>query len=212
MADSLISPHVDHILIGAADLDQARAWLARATGVEPVYGGKHPGGTHNALLALGRGTYLELIAPQPGNDAPGPFGNLSELTMPEPVGFAVSGGDLDTLRRRLEAAGFELTAPEPGSRTTPAGSTLRWQTFGLARDFAQAPFFIAWSPDSPHPSATSPAGCTLRHFAIGGPDHAELERLRAALALDLAVLKAKTAVFTIELACPAGPVTLRTRE
>jgi hypothetical protein len=89
------------------------------------------------------------------------------------------------------------------------GATLHWQTFGLQHEIAQAPFFIVWSADSPHPSTTSPPGCTLRRFTLAGPDHAELERLRAALDLDIDVSPAAKPSFEVELDCPAGPVTLR---
>jgi hypothetical protein len=209
MADPDAAARIDHILIGAADLDSARAWLAETTGVEPVYGGKHPTGTHNALLSLGRGTYLELIAPQPGTPSRSPYGDFAGLTTPQPIGFAVAGGAIEPLRRRLEAAGFALTSPKAGSRVTPAGATLHWQTFDLQREFAQAPFFIVWSADSPHPSTTSPAGCALRRFALAGPDHAELERVRAALDLDIDVRQAAKPSFEVELDCPAGRVTLK---
>jgi catechol 2,3-dioxygenase-like lactoylglutathione lyase family enzyme len=211
MAASDAAARLDHILIGVADLDAGRAWLAKATGVEPVYGGKHPTGTHNALLSLGDGTYLELIAPQPGTPAQTPYGDFARLTTPQPIGLAVAGGAIEPLRRRLESAGFALTAPQAGSRITPAGATLRWQAFGMEREVRQAPFFIVWSADSPHPSTTSPAGCTLRRFALAGPDHADLERLRAALDLDILVSPADTPSFEVELDCPAGPITLRNR-
>jgi Glyoxalase-like domain len=199
-------PHVDHILLGAADLDRAVEAVAKATGVKPVYGGKHPQGTHNALLALGGRTYLEIIAPQPGAASATQFGDFGKLTEPTPIGWAVSGGDLATLRARLEKAGFLLTPAQAGSRTTPAGATLHWQTFGLGREVPLAPFFIVWSADTPHPSTTAPAGCTLRALRFSGPEVTDLEKLRSALDLDVQIAKAEKAAITLRLQCPTGPV------
>jgi hypothetical protein len=54
--------HIDHILLGIDDLDRGMDLFEQRSGVRPVQGGKHPGGTHNALVSLGDGTYLEIIA------------------------------------------------------------------------------------------------------------------------------------------------------
>src|SRR5947209_6676597 len=61
---------IDHVILGAADLDRGVAVFERMTGVRPVYGGKHPGGTHTALVSLGGRTYLEIVAVEPGAAPP----------------------------------------------------------------------------------------------------------------------------------------------
>src|SRR5215471_17917151 len=62
----------DHLVIGCKDLDQGSAWLAGTLGVEAQPGGKHPlMGTHNRLVRLGEGRFIELIAMDPGAPPPG---------------------------------------------------------------------------------------------------------------------------------------------
>lgn len=53
-------------------------------------GGSHPGvGIRNALLSLGDGAYLEIIAPDP-KQAPGELGSfLAKLRAMRPVGWAL---------------------------------------------------------------------------------------------------------------------------
>ena len=58
--------NLDHILYVGPDLDELGRELARVGGVAASVGGTHPGqGTHNALVDLGPGQYLELMAPDP---------------------------------------------------------------------------------------------------------------------------------------------------
>ena len=62
----------DHLVLAARDLDRAAAWLADRLGVALSAGGRHTYmGTHNRLLHLGEGFYLELIAIDPQALAPG---------------------------------------------------------------------------------------------------------------------------------------------
>lgn len=66
---------LDHLVVGAATLDEGVAWCERVLGVTPQPGGKHAlMGTHNRLLLISGPnhprSYLEIIAIDP--DAPPP--------------------------------------------------------------------------------------------------------------------------------------------
>ncbi|KQW46359.1 MULTISPECIES: VOC family protein [unclassified Roseateles] len=70
-----MSMALDHLVVGAASLDEGVAWCERVLGVAPQPGGKHAlMGTHNRLLLISGPNhprcYLEVIAIDP--DAPPP--------------------------------------------------------------------------------------------------------------------------------------------
>src|SRR4051794_18090039 len=72
---------IDHVGLGIGDLDRGIAQVTELTGVKPARGGAHPGGgTHNALLSLGEGTYLEILAPVPGAKVSQEVAELAEIT------------------------------------------------------------------------------------------------------------------------------------
>lgn len=197
---------IDHIMLGIDDLDRGIDSFEQLTGVRPVYGGKHPRGTHNALVSLGDGTYLEIIAVQRGATPPAEPAGLTELHTLTPVGWAVSSKDSAQLRSRLTSAGMPVTEPGAGSRTTPAGTTLSWQTFNLKDRFDEAPFFIVWSPQTAHPSTTSPTGCKLQRWSIAGPHRKNLEQLRTTLDLRIEIAEAPSTALRLSLNCPKGLV------
>ena len=198
---------IDHILIGASDLDRAVAEFRERTGVEARFGGKHPYGTHNALVSLGDGVYLELIAPQPGATPDDWLKELLTIQGLKPFGWAVTAPDGEAARRELAAAGLPASPPQPGSRATPDGATLRWETFTLADELAGAPFFITWAKETPHPSTTSPAGCRLESLTVRGPDVERLARLASKVRQKVVVERAASERFTVTLSCPKGEVT-----
>jgi hypothetical protein len=54
---------VDHVIYGTGDLDAAAARFADEFGLPVVPGGRHDGlGTHNQLVPLGDGSFIELLA------------------------------------------------------------------------------------------------------------------------------------------------------
>jgi hypothetical protein len=198
--------NIDHVILGVADLNQAMDTFEKLTGVRPAYGGKHPTGTHNALVSLGDKTYLEIIAVQPGSPAPSHLPDLSNMKALTPIGWAVTSSNPTNTRERLRLAGFGLRDWSPGSRVTPAGSALSWKTFTFDEPFEEAPFFIQWDTQSPHPATTSPTGCVLIQWVITGPNGEKLERLRSAFEVEFAIRYSESISFLLELNCPKGNI------
>lgn len=84
---------IDHLVIAAADLASGTDYVAGILGIAPQGGGAHPRmGTHNRVLGLADGVYLEVIAIDP--DAPPPS---------RPRWF---GLDQDAMRARLAQGPF----------------------------------------------------------------------------------------------------------
>jgi hypothetical protein len=217
LAQTAMTPfhaQIDHLVVAIRSLDEGVAAFEKMAGVKPVAGGQHPGrGTENALVSLGNGTYLEIIAPQKGatlGPQDRPMRDLAGLTV---IAWAVSVADVQEARARLEKAGAVPSPTNPGSRVTPSGATLEWSTFGLlSPEVDVAPFFIHWGAATKHPSTTSPRGCTLSRLEIHDPAAASLSRALDALGVQHATVSSGPTAIIATLACPAGRVTLRTAE
>ena len=143
------------MLYAARDLEAAGTAFAERHGLASVPGGRHPAwGTENRIVALGRGSYLELVAvADPEAAAASDFGRgvLAAVEAGDGLaGWAVATDDLDGVARRL---GLEVSG---GSRIRPDGTTLSWRLAGvrLAMSTGAFPFFIQWDgPREMHPGA-----------------------------------------------------------
>jgi Glyoxalase-like domain len=173
----------DHILLGAADLDLGIRWVMERTGVRAKFGGNHPGaGTRNAILSLGMGHYLEIIAPDPAQANAPDVRGLRELSSPRIIQWAIHTEDILAAKNMLEAAGIKTTGPKPGSRQRPDGKLLKWQTLGIEQNTPLIPFFIQWEAGSPHPSSDSPALGSAKSLRFETPQADELTRILHAAA------------------------------
>lgn len=62
---------IDHIVVGANSLEEGIAYVKEKLGITIPPGGKHPHmGTHNHLVRVGQGIFLEVIAIDPQAEAP----------------------------------------------------------------------------------------------------------------------------------------------
>ncbi|SDR47871.1 Glyoxalase-like domain-containing protein [Rhizobiales bacterium GAS191] len=201
---------LDHILLGAPDLDTASSQFAALTGVTPATGGTHPGfGTRNRLVSLGPDVFFEVIAPDPAQEVGGKqrAEMIAGLSHPALLTFAIQTTDIDGLRARAEAAGLSTTGRVPMHRTRPDGVRLDWTVIRFTHPLygETVPFGIDWQ-GSPHPATTSPSGCTLRHLTVLHPEPAGLEDIYRRLGLDVAVQGSLRPGFVVELDTPKGGV------
>jgi Glyoxalase-like domain len=168
----------DHILIGAPDLDVGIRWVEERTGVRAKFGGSHPvGGTRNALLSLGTGHYLEIIAPDPAQASVSDVRELRQLSSPRIIQWAIHTDDIAAAKAMVEAAGIKTVGPKPSSRQRPDGKRLHWQTLGIEKTTPLVPFFIQWGAGSPHPSSDSPRLSSTKPLRFETPQPDELRRI-----------------------------------
>jgi catechol 2,3-dioxygenase-like lactoylglutathione lyase family enzyme len=176
---------IDHIVVVTPDLEQAVAGY-RELGFTVVPGGRHAAGTHNALIALADGAYIELIA---FLDVEGRESHRWWRPLQRGGGlvdFCAATDDFDADAEAFRRAGIEMVGPQRQSRTRPDGYELRWTLATPAERFrGLVPFLI--TDDTARrervPAATRhPNGATsLGGLTVAVPDLAEAVRWYAAL-------------------------------
>jgi hypothetical protein len=177
----------DHLVLAARDLDAGAAWLEKHLGAGMSPGGKHLRmGTHNRLLGLGEGFYLELIAIDPQATPPG-----------RPRWFDLDRDSrLDSDRPRLihwAARSEDIVADaasclfDPGDILPMERGDYRWRITvpadGHLPGDGLLPTLIQW--DVPfHPSQRLPeSGCRLMKLEAFHPDPAPLRDALSSLGL-----------------------------
>jgi hypothetical protein len=204
----------DHLLLGVSDLDHGIDWFERRARVRAVVGGVHPGrGTRNALASLGGDHYLEIIAPDPAQATADSQYQLSTLTEPRLINFAVKTTDIDSTAASLRRAGVQTIGPMDGSRRTASGALLRWKALRVESKFRSGeinpiPFFIEWAGDSTHPSKDAPTGCTIEDLRFEHPQADELKSALRSMGLEANVATADRARIIAIIQTPNGRLEL----
>ncbi len=197
----------DHLAICAETLAEGVAMVEDLLGVALAPGGDHVFmGTHNRLLSLGPGLYLEVIAINPDAALPGRvrWFDMDRFSGPPRL--------TNWICRTHDLPRALTVAPDGIGRVIPAARVdLRWQMVvpddGCLPFDGAYPALIAWE-GSAHPSDRLPdQGCRLKRLDIGHPDAAAL-RKHLQPQLDMATIDVrkhsqKRLVATIET--PSGP-------
>jgi len=167
---------LDHLAVSASTLAEGRAAVETALGLPLQEGGRHPAfGTHNLLLSLGPGEYLEVIAIDP--DAPAPerprWFRLDEFSGPPRLTNWV-----------CRMADLDAAPPAAGAPMALERADLRWRMAvpadgRLPYDDCH-PALIEWRGAHPAPRLND-LGCRLGALVVRHPDAAALA---ASLAFD----------------------------
>jgi hypothetical protein len=207
---------LDHLVVAATTLADGIEYFADITGVAPQPGGKHVAmGTHNALVRLGAGVYLEIIAIDPAGARPArprwfdldDIALASELTArPRLIHWVARTTDIE---RAVARCPVPLGAVHPMAR-----GDYRWRITipddGRRPGRGIVPTLIQW--DVPfHPTDALPAsGVSIAGLAAAHPEPAYIRDALAALGLDgvLPVTYDRDARLVAMLRTQRGIVTL----
>jgi Glyoxalase-like domain len=173
---------LDHLVVAASTLAEGRAWAKAVLRVEVPLGGQHRVmHTHNAVTALGGGTYLEIIAVDPERpvaERPRWFGlddtamrERLQATGPQLITWVASTPDLAGL---VAHAAIGDGAVDLGQVLPMARGDLRWQIAvrpdGTMPESGLVPTCIEW-PAGPHVSARmADFGVRLQQLAVHTPE------------------------------------------
>lgn len=194
-----IPAELDHLIITVPELAAGVDALEEATGVRAVPGGSHPGrGTANFLAGLtpagwpaGARTYLEILGPDPAQEAPADGRLPLDAHLAQGLTLQTWAIHPHAFLAKVAAAnteGLDFGEVQDMSRETAEGTLLEWRltTRSPLPGRGTQPFLIDWG-ESIHPAEADLPALELLEFSIETPDAEATRR-------DLQVLGAGDAV------------------
>jgi len=195
---------LDHLAVGAETLADGVAWVEDRLSARMGQGGKHAYyGTHNRLLGLAPGLYLEVIAKDPDAPATGRpawFGLDTLSGPPRLANWLCTTEDLETFAQitgpavplSRDGLTWETTVPDDGSLPMQAGF----------------PSLLRWGPGVTPPSQSLlPSGCTLKRLTVRHPRAGWL-RETLPLSTDLVTFETGKPALHADIETPTGLRTL----
>lgn len=202
---------LDHIAVAGATLAEASEAVEAALGVALQPGGRHDVfGTHNRLLGLADGLYLEAIAADPDTPAPTRprWFDLDRFAGPPRLtNWVCRCPDLEAELAQLPAGA--------GSPVDLRRGDLRWR-MAVPED-GRLPFdnclpaLIQWQTDTHPAKVLTQAGCRLKRLVVTHPDAAGLQSALEPVFSDARVIieQGSAAGLMAEIETPHGVRVLR---
>ena len=195
---------LDHLAIAARTLEDGRARVEETLGVALQDGGQHAHfGTHNLLLGLEDGLYLEVIAIDPTAPKPGyprwfdldRFGGAPRLT-----NWICRSADLGAALESL---------PDAGAPVALSRGDLRWQMAvpqsGILPYDNMFPALMQWQGDAHPTQRLNSSGCRLDRLVVSHPRADNLKSgLGAIFADDRVVYETGSPALRAEISTPGG--------
>ena len=176
---SPLTTELDHLVVVAESLAQGAQWCRNTLGVEPQAGGAHAQmGTHNLLLSIGDGAYLEIIAIDPAAPVPS-HPRWFDMDSADSIRRAQGEPFLAAFVARTSDLDSAIQAdPRLGSVRQMRRGDLQWKIAvpedGALLDAGAMPILIEW-PAGEHPTKRLPLSrCKLQALEIGSEDEGSL--------------------------------------
>jgi len=204
---------IDHLVYATPDLDLGISKIEWLLGVRATLGGQHPGaGTRNALVALGPGSYLEIVGPdpaQPEPEQPRWFG-IDEIVKPRLVTWAARVDAIEQLSSEVRRLGIGVGDIVAGSRRRGDGVLLAWCYTNPRTIIGDGiiPFLIDWGM-TPHPSESAAQGGSLITLRAEHPQPEPIRDIARRLGLSLQIDRGSQPALVATIASPRGEVELR---
>ena len=194
---------LDHLAVAGKTLEAAAAHVEAALGLPMQPGGVHARfGTHNRLMGLGAGLYLEAIAIDP--DAPAPerprWFDLDRLSGPP---------HLRTWIARVTDLDAAVAAhPGLGDPLSLVRGDLRWRmavpATGVLPFDNRFPALIEWQAGGHPADRLADAGARLRRLIVAHPEAAALRAALAGLADSRLAIEPGPPALRAEIDTPHG--------
>lgn len=208
------SRKIDHLVYAVLDLEFEMDRIGRQLGIHPVFGGYHrTQGTKNALLNLGDGCYLEILAKDDSNTTisePRWMG-IDLIKKARITRWALKSNDIEKDSNILSSHYPNMGTTYQGSRLTTTGETLAWKMILplSTPEIELIPFMVDWSQSSFHPTEKLQRGCSLKSITFASNDADKKKEYFDELGIQYRITKSTAVTITAIIEGPKGSILLK---